>query len=236
MELEIDAALVDAIAADEMQQARAELAALGPVAALALSQRRHDMRLEHAADAPALACKAGCYWCCYFTVDVRAVEVMRIVEVMQNEMSHANRVRIEREIRTNNAALAGLDPNARLRQNVKCPFLYLGRCSIYGARPQTCRNYHATNSAGCKRAYQEPENDEIDPEFAPLVYQSGGAHVEAFSAVLKEAGYDVAAYELNAALAVALADPAAARTRFEAKQPAFPTIEGTEVLPELLDA
>jgi len=236
MEFEIDSALVDGIITDEMHHARADLAALGPVEALTRSQLRHDARLDAAADAPTLACKAGCFWCCYFTVEVRAVEVMRILDFMQNDMPQEHRERIAAEIRTNSAALALLDEDARLRHNMKCPFLHLGRCSIYPVRPQTCRNYHATNAAGCERAYREPDNDEIDPEFAPLVYQSGGAHVDAFSSALQEAGYDVAAYELNAALAVALTDPSAARTRFEAKLAAFPTVESIDVVPEFLDS
>jgi Fe-S-cluster containining protein len=235
MEFEIDNALVDGIIADEMHRARADLAALGPVEALARSQLRHDARLDAAADAPALACKAGCFWCCYFTVEVRAVEVVRIVDFMHNDMSPKDRERIAAEIRTNSAALALLDDDARLRHNMKCPFLRLGRCSIYPVRPQTCRNYHATNAAGCERAYREPDNDEIDPEFAPLVYQSGAAHVDAFSTALQEAGYDAAAYELNAALAVALTDPSSARARFEAKLAAFPTVKGIDVAPEFLD-
>jgi Fe-S-cluster containining protein len=235
MEFEIDTTLVDAIVSDEMQQARADLAALGPIEALARSQRRHDARLEAAADAPTLACKAGCFWCCYFTVEVRPVEVVRIVEFMQREMAPADRERITTEIHTNAAALASLDADARSRHNLKCPFLHLGRCSIYAVRPQTCRNYHATNAAGCEKAYREPENDDIDPEFAPLVYQSGGAHVDAFSTVLQDAGYDVAAYELNTALAVTLPDPTAIQARFDAKLPTFPTIEGVEVIPEFVD-
>jgi Fe-S-cluster containining protein len=235
MEFDIDTALVDAIVSDEMRQARADLAALGPIGALAQSQRRHDARLEAAADAPTLACKAGCFWCCYFTVEVRAVEVMRIVDFMHNEMAAADRERISTEIHTNSAALATLDEDTRLRHNLKCPFLHLGRCSIYAVRPQTCRNYHATNAAGCERAYREPENDDIDPEFAPLVYQSGGAHVDAFSTAMQDAGYDIAAYELNAALDVALTEPRATRARFEAKLSAFPAIEGIEVITEFID-
>jgi Fe-S-cluster containining protein len=235
MEFELDHALVTAIVTDEMAQTRRDLAACGPVVALTQSQGRHDARLAAAADAPTLACKAGCFWCCYFTVEVRPVEVLRIVDFMQSEMLEADRTRIVGEIHTNAAALAALDDDARLRHNLKCPFLHFGRCSIYSVRPQTCRNYHATNVAGCKKAYREPDNDDIDPEFAPLVYQSGGAHVDAFSTVMGQAGYDVAAYELNAALAIALDDPAGARARFEAKQTTFATIEGIDVMPEFLD-
>ena len=236
MEFEIDTSLVDSIVNDEMQRTRADLTQAGPVEALARSQRRHDARLAAAADAPTLACRAGCFWCCYFTVEARPVEIVRIVEFMERDMTPGDRERVVSEIRANSTALASLDAEARLRHNLKCPFLHLGRCSIYAARPQTCRNYHATNAAGCEQAYREPDNDDIDPEFAPLVYQSGGAHVDAFSTVLQAAGYDVAAYELSTALAIALADPSGTRARLEAKRPVFPAIEGTEVAPEFIDA
>ncbi|HEY8538064.1 MAG TPA: YkgJ family cysteine cluster protein [Steroidobacteraceae bacterium] len=235
MEIEIDEQLVDAIVRDELEQARADLKTLGPVAALVHSQQRHDERLAAAADAPTLACKNGCYWCCYFTVDVRAVEVFRILEVMAT-FDDDIRARAAAEIRTNAAALAGLDDEARLRHTLKCPFLRFGRCSIYLARPQTCRNYHATSSAGCAQAFREPDNDDIDPEFAPLVYQSGGAHVDAFASALKEAGYDAAVYELNGALAAALADPHGTRARFEAGEPPFPSLVGRDVDPEFIES
>lgn len=235
MEFEIDTALVEQIIDDELRQTRADLAAGGPIEALSRSQRRHDARLEAAADAPTLACKAGCFWCCYFTVDARPVEIVRIAEFMEREMSPEDRERTSSEIRNNSTALASLDPDARLRHNLKCPFLQSGRCSVYSVRPQTCRNYHATNASGCEQAYREPDNDDIDPEFAPLVYQSGNAHVDAFSTALKAEGYDVAAYELSTALAVALSDLHGVRARFEAKLRAFPAIEGVEVLPEFMD-
>lgn len=236
MEFEIDTLLVTTIVADELQQARSEIAELGPLGALTRSQLRHDARLAAAPDAHTLACRAGCFWCCYFTVEVRPVEVLRIVDFMQHEMPAADRERITAEIHANAAALAKIDEDARLRHNLKCPFLHFGRCSIYSVRPQTCRNYHATNAAGCEQAYKEPDNDDIDPEFAPLVYQSGGAHVDAFSKAMQEAGYDVAAYELNAALSVALNDIAGTREHFQSQGLAFPTIDGIDVSPEFLDS
>jgi Fe-S-cluster containining protein len=235
MEFDIDKKLVRSIVADEGAKTRADLADAGPSVALERSQARHEARLAAAPDAPTLACKAGCFWCCYFTVDVRAVEALRIVEFMQRELAVEDRTRIEREIATNSAAFAQLDDEARTRSNTKCPFLYLGRCSIYPVRPQTCRNYHATDATGCKQAYDQPDNDEIDPEFAPLVYQSGGAHVDAFSAALGAAGYDVAAYELNTAIAAALEDPVGVRARFDAGQCAFPALEGVEVPSDYVD-
>jgi Fe-S-cluster containining protein len=228
LEITIDESLVRGILADEMRQAGAEIDRQGPVAAYESSRRRHDARLNAAPDAHTLACKNGCFWCCYFTVDVRAVEVFAILDFMARELSPDEQARVWREIEANNALLQGLSELERMKRNVKCPFLAAGRCTIYQARPQTCRNYHATDATGCRISYEQPENTEIDPEFAPLVYQTGGAHVDAFSSSLQLRGYDISAYELSAALAAAIADPDA-RARFESQQKPFATLTGTEV-------
>jgi Fe-S-cluster containining protein len=234
LEITIDDALVGAIVTQEMQQARADIERLGPVAAYEISRRRHDARLGAAADAHTLACKSGCYWCCYFTVDVRAVEVFSILDFMARELSAAEQASVRSEIAANSALLRDLSALQRMRRNVKCPFLAQGRCSIYEARPQTCRNYHATDVTGCRASYERPEDTEIDPDFAPFVYQSGGAHVDAFCSALEQRGYDTRAYELSTAFAAALADPQS-RARFEARQLPFPTLAGTEVPAEFLD-
>lgn len=234
MEIIIDFAAVRRIASQEYRQAGAEIAALGPLPAYQNSQRRHDQRLAEAPDAASLACQAGCAWCCYFSVDLRPAEVFHILDFIESHWTPQARDRLRAEIETNSAVLATLDEVERMRRNVKCPFLSEGRCSIYAARPQTCRNYHATDAAGCRKSFEEPDNLDIDPEFAPHVYQAGGAHVDAFSKALHDAGYDIMAFELNTVLSAALAD-AGARRRFEARQPAFPQLTGTEVPFEFLD-
>ena len=228
MEITLDEPLVHSIVADEMQQAGAEIDRLGPVAAYESSRRRHDARLSAAPDAHTLACRNGCFWCCYFTVDVRAVEVFGILDFMARELSSDEQARVLREIEANAAQLKNVSELERMKRNVKCPFLAAGRCTIYEARPQTCRNYHATDATGCRISYEQPENTEIDPDFAPLVYQIGGAHVDAFCTSLQLRGYDTTAYELSAALAAAIADPHA-RSRFESKQKPFLTLTGSEV-------
>jgi Fe-S-cluster containining protein len=234
LEITIDESLVRGILAEELQQAAAEIDRVGPVAAYESSRRRHDARLSAAPDAHTLACKNGCFWCCYFTVDVRAVEVFAILDFMARELSADAQARVWREIAANAAQLRDLSELERVSRNVKCPFLAAGRCTIYEARPQTCRNYHATDATGCRISYEQPQNTEIDPDFAPLVYQTGGAHVDAFCSALQLRGYDITAYELSAALAAAKADPDA-RARFESKQKPFATLTGNEVPTEFFD-
>lgn len=236
MEIELDLESIRAIVAREYHQARADIDSLGPVAAFERSRARHDERLSAAPDAATLACKAGCFWCCYFSVDVRAVEVFAILDFMRRELPDEAQSRIRAEIQVNALQLRGVSEDARATRNVKCPFLYNGRCSIYTARPQTCRNYHATDAAGCERSFNQPDNLDIDPDFAPLTYQFGGSHVEAFAKALEDSGYDTAVYELNAALHEALSDPIGTRRRFESHVKPFGGQAGTHPDWEFLDS
>jgi Fe-S-cluster containining protein len=235
MEFQIDEPLVQGIIRDEYACARVAIQQSGPLLALAHSQRRHDQRLAHAGDVSTLACQVGCFWCCYFTIDVRAVEVFRILDFVAENFTAAEQARVRQEIISNSALLAEMDESQRTRQNLKCPFLTQGACTVYAVRPQTCRNYHATNVAGCQQSFAEPDNEDIDPEFAPLVYQSGGAHVDAFTAAMRLAGYDSQVYEFNTALAAAMAQPAATRARFDTKLAPFTDVEGFDVPAQFMD-
>jgi Fe-S-cluster containining protein len=234
MEFSLDVPFIRDILTRERELALDEIRSLGVIQALGNSQQRHDARLASAPDVGTLACGAGCSWCCYFTVDARAVEVFRILDFVEQSFLPDEKARVYAEVRANRAILEKLDEDERVTRNLKCPFLGAGRCTIYPVRPQSCRNYHATNAAGCQQSYEEPGNLDIDPDFAPYVYQAGGAHVEAFSTAMSEAGYDVNAYELNCALDAALADPAA-RVRFESRVPPFPRLPGEEVPAEFDD-
>jgi Fe-S-cluster containining protein len=234
MEFTLDVTLVRDLLARERARARDEISDLGALRAFASSQQRHDARIAAAPDVGTLACRSGCTWCCHFSVDVRAAEVFRILEFVEQAFTPDEKARVYAQVRANSAALKPLGEIDRATRNVKCPFLWEDRCTVYPARPQTCRNYHATNVAGCRQSYEEPENLDIDPDFAPGVYQAGGAHVEAVSAAMRDAGYDVDAYELNCALDAALSEPGA-RGRFESRLKPFIGLRGEQVLAEFDD-
>jgi Fe-S-cluster containining protein len=231
MEFTLNVALVRGILRGERRQALADIAAGGVVAALADSQRRHDARIAAAADLGTLACRPGCSWCCHFSVDVRAAEVFRILDYVQQTWTPSRRATLIEQLKDNATRLHGLGAEQRATLNLRCPFLGDDRCGIYEVRPQTCRNYHATDAAGCRQSCEEPENLEIDPEFAPEVYQAGTAHVEAFCAALRQAGYDADVYELNVALVTALAEPQA-RARLEQRGRPFAALAGEPVAAE----
>jgi Fe-S-cluster containining protein len=228
VEITLDLAFIRGILEQEYERAQDEIRTAGVLRAFENSQRRHDARLASAPDVGTLACRAGCTWCCYFTVDVRAVEAFSILDFIERTFTSDEKARVYAEVRANSAALLNLGESERMRRNVKCPLLNDGRCTIYAARPQSCRNYHATDVTGCRQSYEDPDNLDIDPDFAPWVYQAGTAHVDAFSTAMRDAGYDVRAYELSGALDAAMTD-VAARGRFEAKLTPFSRLSGEDV-------
>ncbi|MEJ1961686.1 MAG: YkgJ family cysteine cluster protein [Gammaproteobacteria bacterium] len=234
MEISLDLDFVRGILRQERKRALGEIRDAGVLRAFEHSQPRHDLRISSAPDAGTLACGAGCSWCCHFTVDVRAVEVFRILDFVAETFTPQEKARVLAEVRANSATLGSLNEDERMTRNVKCPFLREGRCTIYVARPQSCRNYHATNAAGCQQSYEDPGNLDIDPDFAPFVYQAGAVHVEAFSTAMRDSGYDVSAYELNGALDAAISEPAA-RERFESRLPPFSRLSGEDVPVEFDD-
>jgi Fe-S-cluster containining protein len=228
MEFTLDIDLIRRTLKQELKAARSDLRAHGPLPALARAVVRHDAAVTAAHDVGSLACRSGCDWCCHFTIDVRAAEVFAIHDFVESRFSEEARSRVYAEVESNSRLFASLSEDARALQNVKCPFLVDHQCSIYAVRPQSCRNYHATNSVGCEQSYRDPDNQDIDPEFAPGVYQVGVSHVEAFSVALREAGYDVQVYELNGALEAARTLPEA-RALFEARRQPFADLPGDEV-------
>jgi Fe-S-cluster containining protein len=234
MEISLDLDFIRGVLAQEYERAQDEIRTVGALRALENSHQRHDARIASAPDVGTLACRAGCTWCCYFSVDVRAVEAFSILDFVERTFTIEEKTRVYAEIRANSTALRNLGENERMKRNVKCPFLNEGRCTIYSARPQSCRNYHATNVAGCQQSYEDPDNLDIDPDFAPWVYQAGTAHVDAFSTAMRDAGYDVSVYELNCALDAALAEPAA-RQRFESRLQPFSSVSGEDVPVEFDD-
>jgi Fe-S-cluster containining protein len=234
MEISLDLPFIRGILTHEYERARDEIRSEGVRRAFENSQQRHDVRIASAPDVGTLACRAGCTWCCYFSVDVRAVEVFSILDFVERTFTIEQKARVYAEVRANGTALKNLSESERMRRNVKCPFLNDGRCSIYTARPQACRNYHATNVAGCQQSYEDPDNLDIDPDFAPWVYQAGTAHVDAFSTAMRDAGYDVSAYELNCALDAARSEHGA-RGRFESRLRPFTSLSGEDVPVEFDD-
>src|ERR1700723_4809183 len=137
MEFTLDFPLIRDVLERENAVTREEIRDLGVLRALESSQRRHDTRISAAPDVGTLACRAGCTWCCYFTVDVRAAEVFRILDFVEQSFTPEEKARVYAEVRANSVALRKLGEGERVTRNIKCPFLNEGRCTVYTTRPRS---------------------------------------------------------------------------------------------------
>src|ERR1700735_5913509 len=108
MEFFLDFSLIRSILEQEHRRARDEIRDSGVLRALENSQQRHDARIAAAPDVGTLACRAGCTGCCYFTVDVRAAEVFRILDFVEQSCTPAEKARVSAEVRANSVALRKL--------------------------------------------------------------------------------------------------------------------------------
>jgi len=201
---------------------RADLKSHGWKPALAASQKRQDAMAGLIASTltPPLACKVGCSYCCHYKVGARAEEVFQIVDYVRTKFSAPRVQRLQEDAARNAATLRSKTNEEQLAANLPCPLLDNGLCSVYPVRPANCRTFHATDVAGCKQSFEEPENLTISPSLVPGLQHTGAAHLKGLRQAFADAGYDGSTYELNAALAAVLSDGTPKR-RFEKGKKAF---------------
>ncbi|BBK40594.1 hypothetical protein STVA_06140 [Allostella vacuolata] len=152
-----------------------------------------------------VACRAGCNYCCHQVVSARAAEIFllaRAVRALPPDAAGpmAARIRAAAET-TRDMAVA-----ERHRRNLPCPILEDGRCRLYADRPLACRAFASTDLEACRRAFAH------EPVPIPVPRQAmalRGLLTRAGEAASRAARLPDDQYELIAALAIALDDPAA---------------------------
>jgi len=169
--------------------------------------------------ATAVDCRAGCSFCCWLRIDVRAHEVILIARRLQADDRRPQLAPTRTRVDAAAARVTGLSHQARQAVHQPCPLLdHAGCCSVYEVRPAACRRYLSVAVDACEAIWQgePPATEPEHPAIAePARFAANGAH-NAFIA----AGYDGYSYDLAAALAEAMADPAC-EARWRLKQPVF---------------
>lgn len=168
------------------------------------------------------ACKAGCFYCCYYKVEVKAHEMLLIHEHMQKKLSAELRSQILESAKANAELIRSFTAQEHLSTNLKCPFLIENQCSIYEARPFRCRSFHAVQVNGCEASYNNPSDFTIATELIPDVSHYSDALSQGFEAAVMDAGFDHRTYDLNTALLEVFEDPAIEK-RYKRGKKAFKT-------------
>ncbi len=189
------------------------------------AQLRFYKRLNEAlstvieASPQAIACKAGCDYCCHYKIEVSAAEVLTI---QQHVVKHFRPEQIQQvlaQARHNVAEAKGMSRKEQTATNQRCAFLLNQQCSIYDVRPANCRNFHATDAKTCQTLFEQP--DLIQPKvLVESIEDAGGGLASGFEQAIGAAGLDNKVYDFSSAFIEAMSSPNLAK-RLKSGKKAF---------------
>lgn len=211
-----------------------QAAALGR-SAMAATSKIVDGALAQSPDRPP-ACRAGCAHCCHQAVGVTPPEVFAIYEHLRASRTPDELTALAETVAVADDQTRGMAAADRLSPRFPCPFLIDARCSIYEARPLSCRGTNSLDAAACERNLRDPE--------ARAAFLAGTASVpcylepfragHAVTAGLQMAldqlhGLEVLPLELTAAMRIMIDDPDGVPQRWLGGKDPFAAARGGDV-------
>lgn len=180
-------------------------------------------------DGDQVACRSGCTYCCMFPVAASAPEVLAIATFVRSHFDEDRRAALDRRVEANISATEGMDMNQRDRVRLDCPFLEVGKCTVYEVRPVACRGYSSYSVEDCKEDYEHPGTgvEGHTNGLRELVY---GAIREGLAIACKSVSVEHRLLELVRAYKFAAGDPTLAET-WLSRPEAFETATGERVFP-----
>ena len=155
-----------------------------------------------------LACCDGCWICCHLRVDVFAHEVLLLAEFIRKRFAVPELESLMARLAAHSEQVLALEPVEHVSQNIRCPMLQEGRCSVYAARPLACRRYHSRELAACEYIYNNP----VDLDFVGArdrdLFRTLSQAMEEDWNTYAALGFDPTIYELGSALTEARTNPA----------------------------
>jgi Fe-S-cluster containining protein len=167
-----------------------------------------------------LACGEGCSVCCSLRVDVFAHEVFPIAHHIRRQFSAEEIAGVLLRLAAHAEKVRPLTPFGHATQNIPCPLLQNGRCSVYAVRPQSCRRHHSQDLAACQYTYDHPTDLETPAAHDRELFRTLTAAMRENIETYAQLGFDHTFYELGTALHEALTDPAT-EPRWRDHGPAF---------------
>jgi Fe-S-cluster containining protein len=155
-----------------------------------------------------LACCEGCGVCCSLRVDVFAHEVFPIAHHIRSQFTAKEIAALRARLAAHSKKVLPLTPFEHVTQNIVCPLLQNGRCTVYAVRPQACRRHHSQDFATCQYTFDHPDDLESpaahDRELFRALTEAMQQNIDAYA----QLGFDHTIYELGTALNEAMNDPA----------------------------
>jgi Fe-S-cluster containining protein len=101
------------------------------------------------------ACRKDCSYCCYHRVDVSAPELLAIFDHINRHFTPLKRQEFQAKLAHFVEQTAGMSPADRYSPEYPCPLLDEGHCSVYSARPFTCRGANSLSEEACKESLHD---------------------------------------------------------------------------------
>jgi Fe-S-cluster containining protein len=183
----------------------AEAASNAALAAHTMFDRAWASEREAVEAQGAIACKAGCNWCCHQHVAVLGAEALAI-------HNHIAGTDLERRLQASLPALVGSEAETRRAAKIPCPFLEPTGCAIYEVRPNRCRSVYSRDAGYCQRRYDGIRDEAVDPA-RPIPVEPveiGDATLSGLGQALHGHGLRADTLEMIHALAILQANPYAA--------------------------
>jgi len=110
--------------------------------------------VDQLVDPQAIACRAGCAWCCSLFVSATAPEIIQIADYLRatrpaSELAALHEHLLEREL-----LLAGKTAEQRSAARLPCVLLENQRCSVYPVRPLACGSWTSTDAQRCEESWR----------------------------------------------------------------------------------
>ncbi|HTY48059.1 MAG TPA: hypothetical protein VMB48_00040 [Steroidobacteraceae bacterium] len=173
---------------------------------------RVDTLLDQAGDyfrrqGTAVACRAGCSFCCHLRVMVRPHEAIALFRHLGSRLPAQIAAAVRARLLGNAARIRELGPAGHALTRLACAFLVDGHCCAYEVRPSACSGYHSLDRARCEAAHADPGEQAAIPVSAALGHIAGELNA-GLERALAAAGLDGAEAELHTAVAALVRDPA----------------------------
>jgi len=170
-----------------------------------------------------IACQANCPWCCHIRLTASVPEVLAVLKHIREKFTGDEITALKRKVANIDAFTRRQDGEARARQRLPCPLLKDGSCSVHAVRPLSCRGVVSVDVAACKRAYDSHMQEPV-PQHELQILAANAVGYGIFAG-LADAGRELEDLEMNAALALGLADKGIAKRWVRGQGGFFPATQ-----------
>jgi len=114
-----------------------------------------------------LACQAGCTFCCHQYVGISMAELAIVAKYVETNFDKSGQQQLRDRLSETIEATAGMNQFERAASRIDCPLLNetSRQCTIYAARPLTCRGMHSLDRDACEKDDATPGKNHPIPQF-----------------------------------------------------------------------